>query len=461
LKTACKNSIDPSSKKRTAPGSQSGPETKRKKSAYELDDEPRTPEALEASLALPDLSIDEGEISKTVIFTNRAPLVLAFAVSLLKYTMPEQPLSSRLSLAQAVVSANSRSKAVSIGIESGPSAEQDGWGQGQPKVRIMGREVYVLKRGGYGWKGPEEAKGGNDNKGDKDDTQTESGSSPSQNPEASTAGAEHLATSTVHNSRWVMSEKVTLKSSTFVARCVGIESSAHARRLLRELLDGNTELQNATHNVTAWRVQKGDGISEECNDDGETGGGRYVLQILQSMDLVGVMVVLTRWYGGILLGPDRWKLMSQVCRDALSQRLRVSSFMGQEALWGLDLEAMRSSNAPPIVGRGGTAGGMSIHRPESARAYIAKAFPSAPLSTAKKTAAATLEREKERNLGLLLGALDILFASWAAHVGRDELDRRAWSWYIQVRPEVEAGVAGWGGKGEVKLGEILNLRRKE
>jgi hypothetical protein len=459
LKMACKDSTDPSSKKRAAPGSRPGPETKRKKSAYELDDEPQTLQALEASLALPDPFTDEGEIFKTVVLTNRAPLVLAFAVSLLKYTMPEQPLSSRLSLAQAVVSANSRSKAVSIGIESGPSAEQDGWGQGQPKVRIMGREVHVLKRGGYDWKGPGEAKGGDD-AGNKDDARTDSGSGPSQNPGSSSAGAEHLAT-TVYNPQWAMSEKVTLKNSTFVARCIGIESPAHARRLLRELLDDNAELQNASHNVTAWRVQKGDhGIGEECNDDGETGGGHYVLQILQSMDLVGVMVVLTRWYGGTMLGPDRWKLMSQVCRDALSQRLRVSSLTGQEALWGLDLEAMRSSNAPPVMGGGGTAGGMPIHRPESARAYIAKAFPSATLSTAKKTAAAALEREKERNLGLLLGALDILFASWAAHVGRDELDRRAWLWYIQVRPEVEAGVAGWGGKGEVRLEEILNLQRK-
>jgi hypothetical protein len=29
-----------------------------------------------------------------------------------------------------------------------------------------------------------------------------------------------------------------------------------------------------------------------------------------------------------------------------------------------------------------------------------------------------------------------------------------------VRPEVESGVAGWGGKGKVKLVDILNLRRK-
>ena len=107
-----------------------------------------SPQDYEASLDLP-VETDEQTIMNTTLITNRAPLVLAFAVELLRHTMPEQPPSSRLSLAQAVVSANSRSKAVSIGLEKGLSAEQEGWGHGQPKVKVMGREVSVLKRGGY------------------------------------------------------------------------------------------------------------------------------------------------------------------------------------------------------------------------------------------------------------------------------------------------------------------------
>lgn len=63
--------------------------------------------------------------------------------------MPEQPVSSRLSLAQALVSINSRSKAVSLGIENGQSAEQEGWGEGQPVVKVLGREIRVLKRWDY------------------------------------------------------------------------------------------------------------------------------------------------------------------------------------------------------------------------------------------------------------------------------------------------------------------------
>lgn len=449
---------DPS-KKRGASDTAS-PDAKRRKSAYELDSEPQTPQAIEASLALPRASVEEDEISRTVIVTNRAPLVLAFAVALLRHTMPEQPLSSRLSMAQAAVSVNSRGKAVSLGITSGKSAEEDGWGHGQPKVRVMGREIHVLKRGGYDWNPADVAALKEDEQEIKqkvvDDASEETMHMVKREDGDTTPNL--ILQPADEKPQWSTSQSVTLKQSTFVARSIAIKSPDQARVALRQLLATNKELRDASHNITAWRVQ-GDygGILEECNDDGESGGGRHILQVMQSSGVTGVLLVVTRWYGGIMLGTDRWRLMSQVARDALSQRLRVTGIIGQEALWALDLEAMKASNGPVT---GGNAGGMPIYKAESARAYILKAFPSAATDDVKKKTAAAISKEKEHNLGLLLGALDMLYRSWVEHISRDELDRRAWSWYVQVRPEVESGVAGWGGKGEVKLADILALRRK-
>lgn len=37
---------------------------------------------------------------------------------------------------------------------------------------------------------------------------------------------------------------------------------------------------------------------------------------MQLMDLWNVMVVVTRWYGGIQLGPDRFRIINTVARDA-------------------------------------------------------------------------------------------------------------------------------------------------
>jgi hypothetical protein len=423
------------------------------KSAYELSDVPQTPDELEASLALPQPSADEEKIEKTMLYTNRAPLVLAFAVALLRYTMPEQPLSSRLSLGQAVVSVNSRSKAVSLGLEKGSSAESEGWGMGQPKVSVLGREVHVLKRGGYEWReeGEKERSGGKDG-----------ASEPGTwSPAADADGESKASLISRGTTGWTTSATVISKKSMFVARSISITSPSQAKTALQQLLANNHDLRDASHNITAWRVQGGQGgIIEESTDDGESGGGRHILGLMQSSNVVNVLLVVTRWYGGIMLGPDRWRIMSQVSRDALSQRLRVAGIIGQEALWGLDIEAMRSTDAPVT---GGTASEMPIHRPESARAYILKAFgapPHAGDAKARKKSGVALDREREENLGLLLGALDMLFKSWVEHISRAELDRRAWGWYVQVRPDVESGVAGWGGKGEVKLVDILNLRRK-
>lgn len=120
------------------------------------DDKPLTPANLEASLQLPYSTCNASELEQIVLQTNRAPLVLAFVVILLKYTMPEQPLSSRLSLAQAYVSVTSRSRAVYLGIESGKSAEEEGFGEGQPVVSVAGKQITVLRRWGYEWKEEEE-----------------------------------------------------------------------------------------------------------------------------------------------------------------------------------------------------------------------------------------------------------------------------------------------------------------
>lgn len=120
------------------------------------DDKPLTPANLEASLQLPYSTCNASELEKIILQTNRAPLVLAFVVILLKYTMPEQPLSSRLSLAQAYVSVTSRSRAVYLGIESGKSAEEEGFGEGQPVVSVAGKRIKVLRRWGYEWKEEEE-----------------------------------------------------------------------------------------------------------------------------------------------------------------------------------------------------------------------------------------------------------------------------------------------------------------
>ncbi|KAI0888073.1 uncharacterized protein GGS22DRAFT_93029 [Annulohypoxylon maeteangense] len=461
-----------------------------------------SPQEVEASFTLP-VETDEQIIADTILVTNRTPLVLAFTVELLRYTMPEQPPSSRLSLAQAVVSANSRSKAVSLGIENGPSADEQGWGHGQPRVRVMSREVTVLKRGGYEWKGDEEV---GDHKLENDTTGNHSTTSSATVTGTSQDATPEIPINPVSKS-WSVSQPVTLKQSTFVVRAIHITKSSERQSTMQSLFTAIPSLQNASHNAWAYRLRVPTNlfgattIKEESFDDGESGCGDFLLKNMRELDAVDTLVVMTRWYGGIMLGPDRWRIMRNCLKDALAERLRVTgeqAALGGEAVWGLDLEAMR--NKPGSTGstssRSYEAGvvGMPIHRPEAAKAYLYKSFAtrvdfpddgvagsiategpadqiaevsasksgtSASKSMVKKKTTKVLQLEKEENVARLLGAIRLLYDSWVDHLTIGELDRRAWGWYVAVRPEVESGPSGWGAKGQLKLATILALRRKE
>ncbi|KAK3690764.1 hypothetical protein LTR37_018986 [Vermiconidia calcicola] len=144
-------------KKRAAGDIDSGPSPKKKRRDGSLvSEETTTPAEIEESLALPTCADGDDELSRAVLFTNRAPLALAFVLTLLKHSMPEQPLSSRLSLAQGYIGVTSKARALYLGIDSGKSAEEEGFGEGQPSVTITGKEVKVLRRWGYEWRENEE-----------------------------------------------------------------------------------------------------------------------------------------------------------------------------------------------------------------------------------------------------------------------------------------------------------------
>lgn len=59
----------------------------------------------------------------------------------------------------------------------------------------------------------------------------------------------------------------------------------------------------ATHNTWAAVLSDGGAIK---NDDGESGAAAVILKMLERAGLVDHIVVVTRWYGGVHLGGDRF-----------------------------------------------------------------------------------------------------------------------------------------------------------
>jgi hypothetical protein len=117
---------------------------------------------------------------------------------------------------------------------------------------------------------------------------------------------------------WIIAPQITEKKSVFLARVTPVSSPDQAKQYVAHLLATDKKAAKATHNMTAWRIKGPNDTSyQDCDDDGETAAGGRMLHLMQLMDVWNVMVVVTRWYGGIHLGPDRFRIINTASREAL------------------------------------------------------------------------------------------------------------------------------------------------
>jgi uncharacterized YigZ family protein len=86
-----------------------------------------------------------------------------------------------------------------------------------------------------------------------------------------------------------------IRKSRFLAQAVPLSDPDEVPALLRRL-----SAPAATHNCWAWAF----GQQHRFNDDGEPGGtaGRPILAAIEQQGFDRVLIVVTRWYGGIQLG---------------------------------------------------------------------------------------------------------------------------------------------------------------
>ena len=87
------------------------------------------------------------------------------------------------------------------------------------------------------------------------------------------------------------------KKSKFIAKIIPVENEEEALSILEEIKKEN---RDARHNVFSYRIVNG---GERASDDGEPSGtaGVPILDILRGNKLQNVLVVVTRYFGGILL----------------------------------------------------------------------------------------------------------------------------------------------------------------
>ena len=115
------------------------------------------------------------------------------------------------------------------------------------------------------------------------------------------------------------SYEIVEKKSKFIGNVFYVESKEEAEIIIKEQ---KKKYHDARHNCYAYRVLEENGITEKSSDDGEPSGtaGAPMLNILSKEGLVNTLVIVTRYFGGILLGTGGLvKAYSEATKLALEQ----------------------------------------------------------------------------------------------------------------------------------------------
>lgn len=94
--------------------------------------------------------------------------------------------------------------------------------------------------------------------------------------------------------------EITEKKSRFIASIKPVKTEEEALAFIEET---RKKYWDARHNCYAWIIGKS-GEQKRCSDDGEPSqtAGKPMLDVLEGEGIVNICVVVTRYFGGTLLG---------------------------------------------------------------------------------------------------------------------------------------------------------------
>lgn len=133
--------------------------------------------------------------------------------------------------------------------------------------------------------------------------------------------------------------EITEKKSKFIANLFPVESVIEAEELIKQI---KKKYHDARHNCSAYRIRELDKTIEKANDDGEPSGtaGAPMLNILQKNNLENVVIVVTRYFGGILLGTGGLvRAYSESLLKAIQKSNKIEKWQGTQMLVTMEYNA--------------------------------------------------------------------------------------------------------------------------
>tara|TARA_B100001769_G_C21931263_1_gene501892 strand:- start:44 stop:832 length:789 start_codon:yes stop_codon:yes gene_type:complete len=116
--------------------------------------------------------------------------------------------------------------------------------------------------------------------------------------------------------RFKSHEIVCYEKCRFQAHTVTNVQTIKEIKIALKLILLDKKVQTATHpRMFAYRIPNDD----DFNDDGETGAGKNLANVLRLRGSECVFVCVTRWFGGSHLGPQRFKVINSCASEALEK----------------------------------------------------------------------------------------------------------------------------------------------
>lgn len=127
--------------------------------------------------------------------------------------------------------------------------------------------------------------------------------------------------------------EIEVRRSRFVCDLAHVETEAQAREVIDQVRSGS---RDARHHCTAFVLGPG-AATQRSNDDGEPSGtaGAPMLEVLRGRQVTDVVAVVTRWFGGVLLGTGG---LIRAYGDAVAAAVDSAELVTMELREGLVVE---------------------------------------------------------------------------------------------------------------------------
>ncbi len=126
--------------------------------------------------------------------------------------------------------------------------------------------------------------------------------------------------------------KTKVEGSIFIATAIPVDLEETAKDWIGKI---SQEFFDATHNCFAWRTKNANGENLKFSDAGEPRGtaGKPILFAIESENLYNVLVVVTRYFGGVKLGTGGLsRAYRQSAQGALQKAKKVTRWIISEII---------------------------------------------------------------------------------------------------------------------------------